>query len=313
MLFLEDIISTFRDSIELDVISKKFPLLSDDETPIWIGSPSFSSYLPRYFLAISVFLIHFCFYRVAVTVYAEGQAGYLNALIRIIGQLFDWIDVFAFIIVMLIFARINFYLNITTSNIRTTLFLIVIGLIPSLWFIINIVDWLLLIIGKESLNIPEWFDTWFLALGIINSSILILFSMISQFSYTYLITDQNFHFRKSHLIFYNSYTCMSFEEFDNLKTQQSLMGKLIGFGNILPIVDSNKSIDSNGDNNVKSTVEKFSYLFKLLLFYQRSGKEIMMSPSECLFGIKQPMLIYELTNELIDIRNGRPDLMVQNE
>ena len=148
MLFLEDIISTFRDSIEPDVISKKFPLLSDDETPIWIGSPSFSSYLPRYFLAISVFLIHFCFYRVAVTVYAEGQAGYLNALIRIVGQLFDWIDVFAFIIVMLIFARINFYLNITTSNIRTTLFLITIGLIPSLWFITNIVDWLLLIIGK---------------------------------------------------------------------------------------------------------------------------------------------------------------------
>ena len=109
MLFLEDIISTFRDSIEPDVISKKFPLLSDDETPIWIGSPSFSSYLPRYFLAISVFLIHFCFYRVAVTVYAEGKAGYLNALIRLIDQLFDWIDVFAFVIVMLIFARINFY------------------------------------------------------------------------------------------------------------------------------------------------------------------------------------------------------------
>lgn len=313
MLFLEDIISTFRGSVEPDVINKKFPLLSDDETPIWIGSPSFSSYLPRYILGISVFLIHFCFYRVADTVYAEGQAGYLNAFIRIIDQLFDLIDIFAFVFIMLIFARINYYLNITTSNIRTTLFLIFIGFIPSLWFIANIVDWFLLLIGKESLNIPEWFDTWFLFLGILNSSIIILFSIISQFSHTYLITDQNFHFRKTHLIFYQSYTSMSFEEFDNLKTQQSLIGKLIGFGNILPIVDSNKSIDSNVENNTKSTFEKLSYFFKSLLFYQRSGEEIMLPPSECLFGIKQPMLIYELANELIDIRNGRPDLMVQND
>ena len=167
-----------------------------------------------------------------MTVYAEGQSGYLNTAIRIIDQLFDLIDVFAFIFVMIIFARINYFLNFTTSTKKTSLFLIFIGLIPSVWFIINIVDWVLLLIGREALNVPEWFDTWFLALGIINSSIIFAFSIISQFSYYYIMTDKNLYIQKRQLIFYKSHTSIAFEDLENLTTQQSIIGKLINIGNI---------------------------------------------------------------------------------
>ena len=54
-------------------------------------------------------------------------------------------------------------------------------------------------------------------------------------------------------------------------------------------------------------------VIKLLISYKRSSKEIILPPSECFFGIKQPMVIYELANELIDLENGRPDLLVQND
>ena len=309
---MEDLLSSFKLLIDEEEIRDSFPFISEDEVPIWKGKPTFSSYLPRYFLALFVFLIHYCFYRVAVTVYAEGQSGYLNTAIRIIDQLFDLIDVFAFIFVMIIFARINYFLNFTTSTKKTSLFLIFIGLIPSVWFIINIVDWVLLLIGREALNVPEWFDTWFLALGIINSSIIFAFSIISQLSYYYIMTDKNLYIQKRQLIFYKSHTSIAFEDLENLTTQQSIIGKLINIGNILPFLEINSDI-SPEVNNERTTIQKFIYMMKLLIFYKRSSKEIVMTPSECFFGIKKPMVIYELANELIDKRNGRPDLSGKND
>lgn len=309
---MEDLISSFKSLIDEEKFRDNFSFISEDEVPIWEGKPTFSSYFPQYCLAFFVFLIHFCFYRVAVTVYAEGQSGYLNTAIRIIGQLFDLIDVFAFVVVMIIFARINYFLNFSTSTTKTSLFLVFIGLIPSVWFIINIIDWFLLLIGREALNVPEWFDTWFLALGIINGLIIFSFSIISQFSYSYIMTDKNLYIQRRKLIFYKSHTSIAFEDLENLITQQSIVGKLIGIGNILPILEINSDIPPKA-NDERNLIQKSAHIIKLLIFYKRSSKEIILPPSECFFGIKQPMVVYELANELIDMKNGRPDLLVEND
>jgi len=309
---LDDLISSFRASIDEQDVKKKFPLISEDETPIWMGSPSFLSFTPRYLLAFFVFLIHFSFYLVAITDAAQGEEGYLSFIIRFLDVLFDAVDVFAFVFVMLIFARLNFYLNIATSTPQTTIYLVLIGLIPSIWFVINIIDWFLYLVGQETLSIPEWLDTWFLVLGIINGLILFISTLISQQSFSYLMTDQNLHFRKRNFIFYKSYNTIDFDELENIKTNQTILGKIFRFGDILPIMVYAPDIDSQTSTE-RTLPQKFFQIIKLLMFHKRQRKTILSPPSKCFFGIKSHMNLYELANELIDAKNGRPDLTVEND
>ena len=86
---MNELVSESRDLIDEDLARKKFSLVDANETPIWMGSPTFLSYLPRYVLAAIIFAIHFIFYRVADTVYAEGKDGLGYTFLRIIDQLFD--------------------------------------------------------------------------------------------------------------------------------------------------------------------------------------------------------------------------------
>lgn len=304
---MNEIISDSIDSINEDLVRKKFSLVGVDETPIWTGSPTFLSYYPRYFLAAIIFLTHFIFYRVAVTVYAEGKEGIFYTLLRIIDQLFDLIDVFAFIIVMLLIARINYFLNISTSNFKTTLFLLIIGLFPSIWYMTNVIDWILLLLGKEGLNIPEWFDTWFLALGIINTIIFLIYTLISQFSYSYLITEKNIFIKRKILFIYNSITIFSLDELANLKTQTSYFGKIMGYGNILPI--SKEDLEIQPKVKIERVgFQKVIHIIKLFISYKRVKKESHTTPSECLFGIRKPMAVYELANELMDKNNAEIEI-----
>lgn len=304
---MNEIISDSIDSINEDLVRKKFSLVGVDETPIWTGSPTFLSYYPRYFLAAIIFLTHFIFYRVAVTVYAEGKEGIFYTLLRIIDQLFDLIDVFAFIIVMLLIARINYFLNISTSNFKTTLFLLIIGLFPSIWYMTNVIDWILLLLGKEGLNIPEWFDTWFLGLGIINTIIFLIYTLISQFSYSYLITEKNIFIKRKILFIYNSITIFSLDELANLKTQTSYFGKIMGYGNILPI--SKEDLEIQPKVKIERVgFQKVIHIIKLFISYKRVKKELHTTPSECLFGIRKPMAVYELANELMDKNNAEIEI-----
>ena len=299
---MNQLVSEPIDLIDEELARKKFSLSDIDEIPMWMGSPTFLSYSPKYILAAIVFFIHFIFYRAAVTLYAEGKEGIGYTFLRIIDQLFDLIDIFAFIIVMLFIARINHFLNISTSNLRTTFFLIMIGLIPSFWYITNIIDWLLVVLGKEALNVPEWFDEWFLVLGIINSLIFLFYTVISQFSYSYLITDKKIRIRKKILFFYNSITVFTLDELVNLKTQISFMGKIIGYGNILPITEEDFEIKPKVKIE-RGGFHKLIHIIKLFFFHKRAKKELPMTPSDCLFGVKKPMVVYELASELMDNNN----------
>ena len=290
----------YNNSVDLtdeDLIREKFSTLEIDETPIWHGSPTFFSYTPRYFIAAIIFIVHFIFYRVAVTVYAEGKEGFFYTFFRIIDQLFDFIDVFAFVIVMLIIARINHFLNFSSSNLRTTFFLIFIGLIPAIWYIINVIDWVLLLLGRDNLNVPEWFDSWFLGLGVANTIIFCIYTAISQVSYSYLITDKNIYIRRKILFFYNSIKVYSLDELINIKTQISFLGKIIGYGNVLMITEG----ESQSKVNIEKVGLKKSYnIIKSIISYKRVNKNQILPPSECLFGIRKPMVVYKLANDLID-------------
>ena len=166
----------------------------------------------------------------------------------------------------------------------------------------NVIDWLLVLVGKEGLNVPEWFDEWFLALGIINCIIFLLYTVISQFSYSYLITDKNIYIRGKILFFYNSITVFTLHELVNVKTQFSYLGKVMRYGNILPITEINLEVKPKV-NFERGVYQKIFQIIKLLIFHKRVKKDLMMNPSECLFGVKNPMAVYELANELMDNNN----------
>lgn len=306
MIKLSELLSESRDSINEELIRKKFSSIGDEEIPIWFGSPTSFSYAPRYILASIIFSVHFIFYRVATTVYAEGREGFLYIFLRFMDQLFDLVDVFAFVFVMLIIARINHFLNISTSNVKISFFLIIVGIIPSIWFITNVIDWFLILIGENGLNIPEWLDTWFLGLGIINSSVFLIYSVISQLSYSYLVTDKNIYIKRK-ILFYNSFTIIAIDEIVNLKTQISFFGKMLGYGNLLLITEKDLEVKSNS-NIERNGLQKFFYILKLLISYKRQRKELTLKPSECFFGVKNPMLVYQLADEIIDNNNGEIEI-----
>ena len=306
MIKLSELLSESRDSINEELIRKNFSSIGDEEILIWFGSPTLFSYTPRYILSIIIFSVHFIFYRVATTVYAEGREGFLYIFLRFLDQLFDLVDVFAFVFVMLIIARINHFLNISTSNVKISVFLSTVGLIPSIWFITNIIDWFLLLFGENSLNIPEWLDTWFLGLGVINSSIFLIYSVISQLSYSYLITDKNIYLKRK-ILFYNSFTIIAIDEIVNVKAQMSSFGKILGYGNLLLITEKDTEIKSNS-NTERNGIQKFFYVLKILISYKRQRKELILKPSECFFGVKNPMLVYQLADEIIDNNSGEIEI-----
>jgi hypothetical protein len=73
-----------------------------------------------------------------------------------------------------------------------------------------------------------------------------------------------------------------------------------------PDIDSQTSTE-------RTLPQKFFQIIKLLMFHKRQRKTILSPPSKCFFGIKSHMNLYELANELIDAKNGRPDLTVEND
>jgi hypothetical protein len=87
----------------------------------------------------------------------------------------------------------------------------------------------------------------------------------------------------------------------------SFFGKIIGYGNILPITEESLEIQSKIKVE-KSGFQKIIHFIRLFISYQRPKKELKMNPSECIFGVRKPMIVYELANELIDENNAEIEI-----
>jgi hypothetical protein len=264
-----------------------------------------------------IFLIHLLFFWVAEEVKFQGQG--LNIILRMLLLVFDKIDMLSFVLFMLIFARINHFLNFSTSGRWTTTYLIVIGLIPSIWVISHWIEVIFELFGYNfSTPFPLWLDHWFLVLGVVTSGLMLFVTILYQISFQYVVTDKMIHVRRQILSMGVYSRVIPYNIILNVKTQQSFIAKLIGFGNVIILTEDEDNVaahhsdeDSSELINYEevSTTKKIFKLLKVLLFVQRERVDLVQSPANSLYGVKNPMLVYKIVNEMMDRKQGRPGLL----
>ncbi len=300
---MDDLVKEFRSRLDLQRMKEKFPEISESETPIWQGSPAMMSMAGKYALASLVLLVHLVFYWAAkYDTVIEGEAN-MNLVVSVAKLILDFSGVFGFAMMMLVLAKINHYLNTSTSGGWTTSWLLINGLIPVIWHIMTIINSILIFIGYHGFDnfigehIPIWKDWYYLLLGILSSISAIAMTIHYRNAFQYAITDKRVHIRKKFLYFDSSVVGIPFEKVENLKVEPPIIGRIFGFGNIHVITDGLQlGIPEENDSGKEMSISNPL----TWIFIQRKKEPSSQDPSQCLYCIKEPMYVYALINQLID-------------
>ena len=309
---MSEYVELFRSEIDERSVRVAFPEMTDSETPIWAGSPSFFSMAGHYFLATLILVIHLMFFWAAEGPDVEGE-GQANFAIGIFKWILDVSGVLGFVVVLFAVAKINHYLNFSTSSRWTTTWLLLNGAIPLLMVVADLSGKVLGNFLEEIPDSPQWFQIYYLILGIFSSASMVALTVMYQRAFRYAITDRRIHIRKEFLYFDTSAHGISFDNIENLKVAPSIIGKALGFGNVHMVTASGiglredesgigaglvanaDSISSEGGRSL--TRAAFGWISA-----QRQRTTVDQDPEDCLYGIRSPMRIYRLINELVDIR-----------
>jgi len=305
-VILSDYVKQFQSTINEKSVRAEFPEMTTAENPIWVGSPSFLSMAGHYFLGFFLFGVHLLFYWAASgkSIGSENQS---EIILGVFKWLIDVSGVFGFIIIIFSIAKINHYVNFSTSSRWTTTWLLLNGLVPLVLVFSNfIVKYLDISLGGY--EIPNWDQSYYLLLGLISSGFMIVLTLLYQKAFTYAITDRRIHISKKFLYVDTSAHGVIFENIENLKVSPSFIGKIFDFGDVHLITASGIGLrdDSTGLGAgiaSSSISEDEKGLFKSLFGWvtiQRQRKTVDQNPEDCLFGIRKPLKIYRLINELID-------------
>lgn len=303
---MSNYVEQFQSTINEKNVRAKFPEMTTNEKPIWVGSPSFLSMASYYILAFFLFGVHLLFYWAATgrTIGSENKSEIILGSLK---WLIDVTDVFGFIIIIFIIAKINHYTNFSTSSRWTTTWLLLNGLFPlvlvSSDFILGYLD-----ISLGGYEIPNWDDSYYLILGLISSGFMIAMTLLYQRAFIYAITDRRIHISKKFLYVDTSAHGVILENIENLKVSPSFIGKILDFGNVHVITASGIGLrdditDLGAGIASSSLPEEEKGLFKSLFGWvtiQRQRKTVDQKPEDCLFGIRKPLKIYRLINELTD-------------
>jgi hypothetical protein len=265
----------------------------------------------HYFLATLILVIHLMFFWAAEGPDVEGE-GQANFAIGIFKWILDVSGVLGFVVVLFAVAKINHYLNFSTSSRWTTTWLLLNGAIPLLMVVADLSGKVLGNFMEEIPDSPQWFQIYYLILGIFSSASMVALTVMYQRAFRYAITDRRIHIRKEFLYFDTSAHGISFDNIENLKVDPSIIGKVFGFGNVHMVTASGIGLreDESGIGaglaaNTDSTSERGKRLNRAAFGWisaQRQRTTVDQNPEDCLYGIRNPMGIYRLINELVDIR-----------
>ncbi len=308
---MTDYIEEFKSKIDPTSIRSSFPEITDTETPVWQGNPSFLSMADKYILAVLIFGLHLLFFVAEQFDSPEGE-GQLNAVVSLMRAIIDISGTMGFVIVIFILAKFNHYANFSTSGRWTTTWLIIIGLIPFTWYLMDIVSNFAGFFGSDFDNpLPLWNNLWFLPLGILSSVVMIVLTFIYQHAFQYAITDRRVHIRKSFLFVNSSVHGIAFDKVENLKANPPIIGRIFGFGNVHILTASGLGLQQDSFGSSVGAGQEMSHvapsglkkIFSLMFGWvtkQRQRTTVAQDPADCLYGIRSPMKIYRLINELMD-------------
>ena len=316
---MSQFIERFRSEIDSAAARNDFPEITESEIPIWRGVPATTSMADKYILALTVLLVHVVFFLGEMLDSPDGE-GQANFLLSVVMWLIDTTGVLGFVICMLLLTKINHYANFSTSGSWTTTWLLVTCSIPLFWKLMDIIEWIGGFAGSDITNpLPTWNFSWFAPLGVFSFLVMVTFTLLYQRSFQYAITDKRIHIRQSFLYFETSAHGISYQKVENLKADPTILGRLLGYGNIHVVTGSGVGlqVESLGINAVAPSEirEQSNGKRRLISFLlgcitvQRNRALEATDPADCLFGIRHPMDVYRLINELMDSNVG---LAVEN-
>tara|TARA_B110000444_G_scaffold163257_2_gene152594 strand:+ start:39869 stop:40870 length:1002 start_codon:yes stop_codon:yes gene_type:complete len=279
-------------------IREKFRLTADEEILKDI-KPSMFAFTPMYGVALLVLFAHWMF----EIDWDDGttMSSILDGIIS-----FGKVGNFGFVIVMLAITWFNRMLNGATSGKWTTMYLLVVTFTPMILSIDNILESLGII---ESGFIPLD-EFYYLTFGIFWSVLFVVLAIFYQRSFHYAITNHRVIFTQ-HLIIPGDGRRILFDNINEIRTQRTFMGAMLGYNTIicdtgsqLGIGEDSMSIsagtaggsDSNSpDSDITKSLFKRMFAF---ITYQRTRKIDLPDPRFSFFCITNWKSVENLLNEM---------------
>ena len=214
---------------------------------------------------------------------------------------------FGFVVVMLAITWFNRMLNGATSGKWTTLYLLVVTFTPMILSIDNILESLGII---ESGFIPLD-EFYYLTFGLFWSVLFVVLTVFYQRSFHYAITNHRVIFTQ-HLIIPGDGRRILFDNINEIRTQRTFMGAVLGYNTIicdtgsqLGIGEDSMSVSAGttGGNSDSASPESevarsiFKRMFAFIT-YQRTRKVDLPDPRFSFFCITNWKSVENLLNEM---------------
>jgi hypothetical protein len=316
----------FKKGLNVEAARSSVPEMSTYEEPYYRSGPTFLSMFPRYFLILLVLAVHMLFYFMEGDAYdAEGKTGGLVFLLNLLDFLADTGSI-GFFGILILLTWINRFVNFSTSGSLYTVSLLLISVTPGLFVLEDIFtgDGLVadLIGTQDSGFLPDWSKSFYLIFGLGYTGVMFLLTVMYQRAFTYVITDKQVYLKKEFLKFVDANShAISLTKIENLKVERSLIGRMLGYGSLHVITASgmglrqeSMSIGGGATTEVTdaATNQSSNFLVRMLRFMfivvrlQRTRTTVDLDPEDCFYGIRNPMDVYALVNEL-RTRPGAPE------
>ena len=284
-------------------LKQKFRLTSDEEILQDI-KPSIFAFMPMYGVALLVLFAHWMF-----EIDWDGDGSTFSTIMQGIIT-FGKVGNFGFVFVMLGIAWFNRMLNGSTSGKWSTMYLLLVAFTPMILSIDNIMESLGVI---ESGFIP--LDNFhYLAFGLFWSILFVALTIFYQRSFHYAITNHRVIFTQ-HLFIPGDGRRILFDNINEIRTQRTFMGAMLGYNTIIcdtgsqlgigeeamsVSVGTSGSSSSGGDaSSVEGQVTRsiFKRMFAFIT-YQRSRKIDLPDPKFSFFCVTNWKSVENLLNEM---------------
>ena len=179
----------------------------------------------------------------------------------------------------------------------------------------DVVEWIGGFFDSDfSSPLPSWNYSWFAPLGLLSFIVMVSLTVLYQRSFHYAITDKRIHIRQRFLYFETSAHGISYHKVENLKAYPTILGRVLGFGNIHVVTVSGVGLQveslgapAEAAPEIIQTPGGKKRIFSFLLGWitlQRDRTVEASDPADCLYGVRRPMDVYRLINELMDANVG---------